>query len=69
MATYKVLNNQNIWDISLLLYGSIEGAFDLFISNPSLSMTTELKAGDLLEYHEDFVVEGNRDRARHHFSV
>lgn len=52
MAQYKVLNGQNIWDISLILYGSIEGALDLFVSNPKLSMTSELHAGDILNYHE-----------------
>ena len=63
MAQYQVQHNQNIWDIALLLYGSIEGAFDLFMSNPKLTMTTDLRAGDVLEYHENFqanpsIVEG-----------
>lgn len=56
MAQYKVQGGQNIWDISMMLYGSIEGAFDLFMSNPWLTMTTVLKAGDILEYHDNIVI-------------
>lgn len=56
MATYKVTTAQNIWDIAIQLYGTIEGAFDLFISNPTLTMATDLEPGMELEYHEDFVI-------------
>lgn len=56
MATYKVHAGQNIWDIALHLYGSIEGVFDLLISNKWLNMTTEFVKGMELEYHESFVV-------------
>ncbi len=56
MATYKAKANQNLFDISMQLYGSIEGLFDLLISNSWLNMTTDLKAGMELEYHDYFVV-------------
>lgn len=56
MATYKVKANQNLFDISLLLYGTIEGLFDLLISNDWLNMETDLKAGMELEYHDYFVI-------------
>lgn len=56
MAKYKVSSSQSIWDIAIALYGTIEGAFDLFVSNPKLTMTTDLVPGMELEYHEDFVV-------------
>lgn len=56
MATYTVKTNQNLFDISLLLYGSIEGLFDLLISNQWLSMSTDLKPGMELEYHDYFVI-------------
>ena len=56
MAKYKVSSSQSIWDIAIALYGTIEGAFDLFVSNPKLTMTTDLIPGMELEYHEDFVV-------------
>ena len=56
MATYKVTTNQNIFDVALLLYGSIEGLFDLLISNEWLDMETDLAPGMELEYHDYFVV-------------
>lgn len=56
MAQYKVKPNQNIFDVSIELYGSIEGLFDLLISNSELTMTTELKAGMILEYHDYFTI-------------
>lgn len=56
MAQHKVKPNQNIFDVTIELYGSIEGLFDLLISNPQLTMTTELIPGMLLEYHEYFVI-------------
>ena len=56
MAIYKVRGSQNLFDIALHLYGSIEGLFDILITNPTISMTTELVSGMELEYHEDFVI-------------
>lgn len=56
MAKHKVTPNQNIWDVALLLYGTIEGVFDLLISNPQLTMTTDLVPGMELEYHDYFVI-------------
>ena len=56
MATYKVTTNQNLFDVALLLYGSIEGLFDLLISNEWLDMETDLQSGMELEYHDYFVV-------------
>ena len=34
MRTYTVRTGQNIFDVALTLYGSIEGVFDLLVSNP-----------------------------------
>lgn len=56
MAQYQVTNNQNIFDIALHLYGSIEGIYDLLISNPWLNMGTVLTKGMTLEYHDYFVI-------------
>ena len=56
MATYKVTTNQNLFDVALLLYGSIEGLFDLLISNDWLDMETDLTPGMELTYHDYFVV-------------
>ena len=56
MATYTVKPNQNLFDVALHLYGSIEGLFDLLISNPDLNMTSELVYGQELVYHKDFIL-------------
>lgn len=56
MAQYKVKTNQNLFDVAIDLYGSIEGLFDLLISNPHLTMTTDLYAGMILEYHDYFII-------------
>lgn len=56
MAMYKVKSDQNIFDVALHLYGSIEGLFDLLISNPELSMTSDLVLGQELEYHDEFIL-------------
>ena len=50
MATYTVQYGQNLFDVALTLYGSIEGILDLLVYNKNLSINTELKYGDELEY-------------------
>lgn len=56
MPKYKVKGGQTLFDIALHLYGTIEGLFDLLISNPELNMTVNLVAGQELEYHTEFVI-------------
>lgn len=56
MAKHIVTVNQNIFDIAIQLYGTIEGIFDLLISNPELSMNSDLVVGMKLEYHDYFVI-------------
>jgi len=56
MKAYEVRQGQNIYDVALTLYGSIEGIFDLFICNTSLSFDTALSKGDILYYHDAFVI-------------
>ena len=56
MAQHIVKKNQNIFDIAIELYGSVEGIYDLLITNSWLSMEYDLKAGDVLEYHDYFVL-------------
>lgn len=55
MAKYIVKPGQNLYDIATHLYGSIEGLFDLLISN-KLSMDTELRPGMELEYHDFYMI-------------
>nr|DAP24440.1 MAG TPA: hypothetical protein [Caudoviricetes sp.] len=56
MAKYKIKTGQNIFDVAIHLYGSIEGLFDLLISNTWLTMNTDLKPGMELEYHDYYVI-------------
>lgn len=56
MKTYKVKRGQNIYDVALSVYGSIEGLFDLLVNNQELSFSTELKGGEELDYDEKSVV-------------
>lgn len=56
MAQYKVRSGQNIYDVALTLYGSVEGIFDLLASNRWLTMETQLSYGMVLDYHEEFTV-------------
>lgn len=48
MGKYIVIQGQNIYDVALHIYGSIEGVTDLMVNNENLSFATELKAGDEL---------------------
>ena len=59
MAQYVVRHNQNIFDVAVELYGSIEGIFDLLISNPNLSLCTDLVSGITLEYHPYYITNAN----------
>ena len=56
MGKYKVIAGQNIYDVALHLYGSIEGIVDLMMCNTDLSLDTVLKVGDELIYSDDFVI-------------
>lgn len=59
MAVYKVKEGQNLFDVAVTLYGSIEGISYLMFLNSELGLGTELKAGDELEYDSGFIV--NKD--------
>ena len=56
MGSYRITAGQNLYDVALHLYGSIEGVVDLLISNPNLSFDTTLAAGQELVYTDDFVI-------------
>lgn len=59
MNKYITKSGQNLYDVALAIYGSVEGIFDLLISNPSISYETVLSKGTELLYHEDFTL--NKD--------
>lgn len=61
MGKYTVVHGQNLYDVALHIYGSIEGVVDLMMNNTSLSFCDELKAGDELVYTDDFII--NKDVA------
>jgi len=56
MKQYTVRSGQNIYDVSLTIYGTVEGIFDLLISNEGLTMDTKLSYGMVLNYHEEFII-------------
>lgn len=56
MGKYTVKSYQNIYDVATTIYGSIEGVFDLLMSNPNLSVNDALTVDTELAYHETFVL-------------
>ena len=62
MGKYVVKNGENIFDIAMKLYGSIEGLFDLMTSNTDavsqtgLSLKDALRPGTVLQYTDDFAI-------------
>jgi len=56
MKSFIVRQGQNLYDVALTLYGSIEGLFDLMICNPGLSFDEPPEKGTELFYHEGFCV-------------
>ncbi len=64
MGKYTVIAGQNIYDVALHLYGSIEGIVDLMMNNASLSLDDTLTAGQELTYTEGFLI--NADIVAHY---
>lgn len=71
MKTYITKKGQNIFDVCLMLYGSIEGVIDLIVNNESLQVTeygpqslagqplsfdTVFDRGIVLNYSEDLII-------------
>jgi len=56
MDKYIVARQQNIWDVALAVHGTIEGVFDLLVSNPWLSINTDLTKDIELNYHSDYIL-------------
>lgn len=57
MKQYVVKTGQNLYDVALTLYGSIEGIFDLLTSNKDINLSTNLKSGQILNWNEEFMIE------------
>ncbi|MBF0575543.1 hypothetical protein [Dysgonomonas sp. GY617] len=56
MGKYIVTSGQNIYDVALHLYGSIEGIVDLLMNNTELSFATDLKSGDELIFTDGYII-------------
>lgn len=56
MGRYVVTNGQNLYDVALHIYGSVEGIVDLMMNNTGLSLADRLRAGDELVYTDDFII-------------
>lgn len=54
ISTYKTIKGQNIYDVSVQLYGSIEGVFDLLMVNDWLDMNIVF-SGEEVQYHTDYI--------------
>lgn len=59
MGNYRITNGQNLYDVAMHIYGSIEGITDLLICNPKLSMASDLKSGDELIYTDDLIIDAD----------
>ena len=56
MSEYITKSKQNLYDVALTLYGTIEGVFDLLVSNSDISIDMVFDKGVKLNYHENFVI-------------
>lgn len=58
MGKYVVRSGQNLFDVSLSIYGSVEGVFDLLVCNESqsLSFDTQLYQGQILEHSDNYLI-------------
>ena len=59
MGKYIVTSGQNLYDIALHIYGSIEGIVDLLIHNTSLSLTSKLTTGQEVIYTDNFIIDSS----------
>lgn len=59
MGKYIITAGQNLYDVALHIYGSIEGITDLLVNNPALSMASRLYAGQELIYTDDYQIDAD----------
>lgn len=59
MGQYKTQTGQNIYDVAIHIYGSLDGLIDLFVNNPDLSFSNTLRSGTLLNYTDGLFVDQN----------
>ncbi len=56
MKQYTTKYGQNIYDIAIVLYGSIEGIFDILVNNANINVNDEIPAGTVIQYDETFII-------------
>ena len=56
MGKYIVKHGQNIYDVALHIYGSIDGIIDLMVNNEQLSLSDLVVQGQELIYTDDFLI-------------
>lgn len=56
MGSYRVIAGQNLYDVALYIYGSVEGITDLLVCNESLSLDDDLYSGEVLYYTDDYLI-------------
>ena len=59
MGQYKTTTGQNIYDVVLHIYGSLDGITDLLINNTDLSLSDEIQSGTTLNYTDELIVDSN----------
>ena len=59
MGKYIVTSGQNLYDIALHIYGSIEGIVDLMMHNEDLSLSEKLRVGQELSYTDNYVIDAS----------
>lgn len=59
MGKYIITAGQNLYDVALHIYGSIEGITDLLVNNPTLSMASKQYTGQELIYTDDYLIDAD----------
>lgn len=59
MGQYKSTTGQNIYDIVLHIYGSLDWITDLLINNTSLSLSDQIKSGTIFKYTDELIVDSS----------
>lgn len=56
MGKYIITQGQNIYDVALHIHGSVEGVLDLLATNENLSLDSDLRSGDELDYTDGYLI-------------
>ncbi|MGL5690366.1 MAG: hypothetical protein ACRDD8_06025 [Bacteroidales bacterium] len=56
MSKYVVKSGQNIYDIALSIYGSLDGLVYLLMSNKNITLDSVIVEGDIMEYDENHII-------------